>query len=103
RKRVRAVPSGATVSGDRLRLEQALVNLVDNALRYGGASVTLGAAVRNGSAELHVTDDGAGFPPGFLDRAFERFSRGDTARRGGGAGLGLAIVQTIAEAHGGSA
>jgi two-component system, OmpR family, sensor kinase len=102
-KRVTASPARTTLNGDRLRLEQALVNLVDNALRYGGESITLEAGARNASVELHVKDDGAGFPEGFLDRAFERFSRGDTARARGGAGLGLAIVRTIAEAHGGSA
>ena len=52
--------------------------------------------------ELHVTDEGPGIPPEFLARAFERFSRHDQARARGGAGLGLAIVQAIAEAHGGS-
>ena len=98
-KRITAAPAAVTVRGDRIRLEQALVNLVDNALRYGGAEITL-AATEN---ELHVTDDGLGFPPEFLDRAFERFSRADGARGRGGAGLGLAIVRTIAEAHGGSA
>lgn len=98
-KRVTASSAGATVQGDRIRLEQALVNLVDNALRYGGDSITLAAR----GEELHVTDDGPGFPPGFLDRAFERFSRADAARGRSGAGLGLAIVRTIAEAHGGSA
>jgi two-component system, OmpR family, sensor kinase len=98
-KRVTASPAGAAVHGDRIRLEQALVNLVDNALRYGGDSITLTAR----SSELHVTDDGPGFPPEFITRAFERFSRADAARGRGGAGLGLAIVRTIAEAHGGSA
>ena len=98
-KRVTASSAGATVQGDRIRLEQALVNLVDNALRYGGDSITLAAR----GEELHVTDDGPGFPPGFLDRAFERFSRADAARGRSGAGLGLAIGRTIAEAHGGSA
>ena len=98
-KRVTASSAGATVQGDRIRLEQALVNLVDNALRYGGDSITLAAR----GEELHVTDDGPGFPPGFLDRAFERFSRADAARGRSGAGLGLAIVRTNAEAHGGSA
>ena len=63
----------------------------------------LSAAFANGPVELHVRDDGAGFPPGFLERAFERFARADPARGRGGAGLGLAIVRTIAEAHGGSA
>jgi signal transduction histidine kinase len=98
-KRVAAEQAHAAVQGDRVRLEQALVNLVDNALRYGGASIELAAY----GTELHVMDDGPGFPPDFLERAFERFSRADTARGRGGAGLGLAIARTIAEAHGGSA
>jgi signal transduction histidine kinase len=50
-----------------------------------------------------VLDGGPGFDPCFLPRAFERFSRADPARSGGGAGLGLSIVQVIAEAHGGRA
>jgi len=50
---------------------------------------------------LHVTDGGQGFPPDFLDIAFERFSRADGSRAG--AGLGLAIVSAIAHAHGGTA
>jgi signal transduction histidine kinase len=102
-KQVSAAAASTSVRGDRVRLEQALVNLVDNALRYGGGSITLAAGAANGSMELHVTDDGAGFPAKFLGRAFERFSRADAARGRGGAGLGLAIVRTIAEAHGGSA
>jgi signal transduction histidine kinase len=53
--------------------------------------------------ELHVEDRGPGFPPEFIDRAFERFSRADPARSGGGTGLGLAIVEAIANAHQGSA
>ena len=89
--------------GDRIRLEQALGNLVDNALRHGGGSIALGAAADDGVVELHVRDDGPGFPPAFLGRAFERFSRPGEARSRGGAGLGLSIVHTIAEAHGGSA
>jgi two-component system, OmpR family, sensor kinase len=93
----------ATVSGDRLRLEQALANLVDNALRHGGEAIELCARVNGEAAELHVRDDGAGFSPEFAARAFERFTRADTARSGDGAGLGLSIVRTIAESHGGSA
>ena len=95
------VPDGLLVRGDRLRLEQALSNLVDNALRYGAGRVRLCAATANGQVELRVEDEGKGFEPGFLGRAFERFSR--PQGRGGGAGLGLSIVQAIAQAHGGSA
>ena len=91
------------LTGDRLRLEQALGNLVDNALRYGAGTIRLEADPEDGSLALRVIDDGAGFPPEFLSRAFERFSRADVARAGGGAGLGLAIVDAIARAHGGSA
>ena len=94
-------PLGLTLQGDRLRLEQALGNLVDNALRHGGGRVRLRAAGVDGRVELHVEDEGAGFGDGFLERAFERFSRAH--RDGGGAGLGLSIVRVIAEAHGGSA
>jgi signal transduction histidine kinase len=94
---------GIRVQADRLRLEQALGNLVDNALRHGGGAVELAACEQNGRVELHVRDGGTGFPDGFLDRAFDRFARADPARGGGGAGLGLAIVRTIALAHGGTA
>ncbi len=94
---------GLRVVGDRLRLEQALTNLVDNALRYGGDRIELAAAIVNGAVELHVRDNGPGLPDGFQERAFERFARADAARSRGGAGLGLAIVRRIAEAHGGTA
>ena len=89
--------------GDQVRLEQALGSLVDNALRHGAAPVLLRATARNGAVELHVLDEGPGFPAEFLPHAFERFSRPDEARSGQGAGLGLALVQAIAVAHGGSA
>jgi heavy metal sensor kinase len=92
------------VVADRLRLEQALDNLVDNALRHGAGTVRLEAAHRNGSVELRVHDEGKGFPPAYLPHAFERFSRADESRGGGGgAGLGLALVDAIVRAHGGSA
>ncbi len=90
------------VRADPLRLEQALSNLVENALRHGGVSVRLGLESRGELVELHVRDDGPGFPLEFLPRAFERFTRADFSRAGGGSGLGLAIVQAIAEAHGGT-
>jgi signal transduction histidine kinase len=91
----------APVVADRLRLEQALGNLVDNALRHGAGRVELAAVAANGTTELHVRDEGPGFAPEFVPRAFERFSRPDEGRAADGTGLGLAIVQTIAEAHGG--
>jgi two-component system OmpR family sensor kinase len=104
----RAVDTGAedglVLHVDRLRAEQALGNLVDNALRHGQGRILVDARRGEaGSVELHVHDAGPGFPPGLADRAFEPFSRGDAARTGPGAGLGLAIVEVIARAHGGSA
>jgi two-component system, OmpR family, sensor kinase len=95
--------AGVIVRGDPARLEQALANLVDNALSYGLGEVALTARSDNGSIELHVSDEGSGFPPAFLPRAFERFTRADEARSRGGTGLGLAIASAVAIAHGGSA
>ena len=91
------------VHGDRLRLEQALGNLADNALRHGAGPVELAAIARADLVELHVRDAGAGFDPAFVPVAFDRFTRGDEARAREGTGLGLAIVQAIAAAHGGEA
>jgi len=95
--------SDVLVKGDRLRLEQALTSVVDNALRHGDGEVRLFARSNGASAELHVADGGGGFPPDYLPHAFERFTRADTGRTGAGSGLGLAIVDTIARAHGGGA
>ena len=96
-------PDGLELVGDAVRLEQAVGNLVENALRHGQGTIRLTALESDARVELHVRDEGAGFPPPFLARAFERFSRADEARSGGGAGLGLAIAEVIAAAHGGSA
>jgi two-component system, OmpR family, sensor kinase len=87
---------------DRLRVDQAVGTLVDNALRYGAGTVTLAARRAGAAVEIHVTDEGDGFPADFLPHAFERFSRAPGVRDGG-SGLGLAIVATVAEAHGGGA
>jgi signal transduction histidine kinase len=96
-------PAELIFTGDRLRLEQALGNLVENALRHGEGAVRVEARSVDGHVELHVHDEGAGLPAEFVPRAFQRFSRSDESRTSGGAGLGLAIVDAIAEAHGGSA
>jgi signal transduction histidine kinase len=95
--------SEATLVADRGLLERALDNLVENALRHGRGDIHLGATVQQRSVRLDVRDEGPGFPPEFLAKAFERFTRADHARGRGGTGLGLAIVQTIARAHGGRA
>jgi two-component system OmpR family sensor kinase len=97
-----AVGDPLVVEGDRLLLEQALGNLVDNAFNHGAGRITLKAERRDGSAELHVLDEGPGFPHDLLPHAFERFSRAQKATTDG-SGLGLAIVETIASAHDGSA
>ncbi len=97
------MPSGVRVRGDRLRLEQALGNLVDNALRHGSGDVRLRTTTAGGNTELHCIDEGPGFPPELIVRAFDRFARSSHARAESGSGLGLAIVQVIADAHGGSA
>ncbi|HVF78324.1 MAG TPA: ATP-binding protein [Solirubrobacteraceae bacterium] len=95
--------AAVTLDADPRRLEQALDNLVENALQHGDGTIHLGAAADNGTVVLHVRDEGPGFPPEFIDEAFERFTRADHARGRGGAGLGLSIVQLIARAHGGEA
>jgi len=96
-------PDGDTVVGDRLRLEQALGNLVDNALRHGAGKVRVEARRGDGFLQFRVSDEGRGFRPELLPTAFERFTRGDEARERGGTGLGLAIVAAVAKAHGGRA
>ena len=91
------------MTADPHRVEQALGNLVENALRHGNGTIHLGATARDDTIALYVRDEGPGFPPEFVAEAFERFTRADQARSRGGAGLGLSIVQAIARAHGGEA
>jgi signal transduction histidine kinase len=88
---------------DRLRIEQALGNLIDNALRHGAGAIHVSALQHGDWLELHVTDEGNGFPADFAPKAFERFSRADQSRGSGGAGLGLSIVAAVTLAHGGTA
>ncbi len=87
------------------RFQQVVDNLVGNALEHGsGELVEVSVRAEHGEAVLEVRDHGQGFPDDLLERAFERFTRGDTARRGSrrGAGLGLAVVRLLVEAHGGT-
>jgi two-component system sensor histidine kinase KdpD len=85
---------------DAVLVEQALVNLLENALRHGAAAgvVKVSARVDSGSALVEVQDDGPGFPPQEAERLFDKFYR---ASGGPGAGLGLAIARAIVTAHGG--
>jgi signal transduction histidine kinase len=101
-----AAPS-ITVIGDRARLKQVIVNLLDNAIKYtrSGGTVRLQISRQDGYAVLDVADDGIGIPADALPHVFKRFfrvddSRSRDARDGGGAGLGLSIVQSICTAHG---
>jgi len=103
------------VTGDASQLRQVLVNLLSNARKHTPAGTTVVTAVMtsaDGSAVVTVTDDGGGMAPEFADKAFSRFARADASRAGssgasgaaaseGTSGLGLSIVQSIVEAHGG--
>jgi two-component system OmpR family sensor kinase len=102
-RELRVEATDLQVDADPLRVGQALVNLVDNALTHGDGAVQLAAEERNGLVELHVRDEGGGFPAEFRGRAFDRFSRADEARTHGGSGLGLSIVELVGRAHGGGA
>jgi two-component system, OmpR family, sensor kinase len=95
-----------TVMGDADRLQQAVWNLIENAVRCTPTAGTIWVRVRrtDGRVAIQVEDDGPGISPEHQPHVFERLYRVDTARsrRSGGAGLGLAIVTWVAEAHGGS-
>lgn len=95
---------GVTVEGDRARLKQVIVNLLDNAIKYtpSGGRVRLSVRREEGFAVLDVADNGVGIAPEALPHVFKRFYRvdGSRSREQGGAGLGLAIVKSICTAHG---
>ncbi|MGK2954581.1 MAG: ATP-binding protein [Solirubrobacterales bacterium] len=91
----------ATAMFDRPRIDRALGNLVENALRHGDGEVTLSGEIDSGATIFTVTDQGKGFPDDFAEEAFERFARAEAGRTTPGYGLGLAIVKAVAEAHGG--
>jgi two-component system phosphate regulon sensor histidine kinase PhoR len=100
------LPPGILVKADPERLSQILVNLLDNAIKYGRAEGRVevgGGSVKDGLMELFVRDNGPGIPVESIDRVFERFYRVDRARSRdqGGTGLGLAIVKHLVQSHGG--
>jgi signal transduction histidine kinase len=92
------------IRGDRARLKQIVVNLLDNAIRFTlrGGTVSLRTAADNAASVLEVADTGIGIPPTAIPQVFDRFFRVDQgrSREDGGAGLGLAIVKSICLAHG---
>ena len=96
--------AGVTVQGDRARLKQVIVNLLDNAIKYTprGGHVALSVRREGAWAVLEVSDDGVGIPAEALPHVFKRFFRADGSRSRdpGGAGLGLSIVKSICAAHG---
>jgi signal transduction histidine kinase len=99
-----AIDPDMIVVADRDRMARVISNLLDNAVKFTPAAgqITLSARRELGRAVIEVSDTGEGMAPEDLPKVFERFFRADKARqRSGGSGIGLAIVKTIVEAHGG--
>ena len=92
------------VDADRVLFERAVSNLVDNAVRFtpDGGRITIALATDAAGAEIVVTDTGCGIDAEHLPRVFDRFYRVDPSRSSEGTGLGLALVKSIADLHGGS-
>lgn len=103
RMRLDCPAQAVPVSGDREMLSTAIINVLDNALKYSppGSMVEASVSRRSDHAVLRVRDHGIGFPPGQVRRIGERFFRADNAKALQGTGLGLHIVNTIAKRHGG--
>jgi signal transduction histidine kinase len=98
-----AVEPGVQVLGDRLRLEQAISNLLANAIRFGaGKPVRVTLLSHDDTTILQVSDQGIGIAPGDQARIFDRFERAVSVRNFGGLGLGLWITRHIVEASGGA-
>jgi signal transduction histidine kinase len=90
--------TGDTIDLDPARVQQIIVNLVDNALKYAKSRVNVEIRGR----EVRVTDDGPGVPPEHRERIFEKFSKVETGPKPPGAGLGLSIARKLAQLHGGT-
>ncbi len=97
------VPAQLPAFGDRELIQQAVANLLDNAVKFSpaGGSVRLAAASVVAAVQITVADQGPGIPAEDRERATERFFRGEEARNTPGSGLGLALVQAVAQLHGG--
>lgn len=102
RRVVKASGPDVTVSADRVRFKRVLCNLVINAVDHGGGDVEVVWRQEADMVAIDVLDRGSGLPDDDLDRVFQRFHKVDSARAGGGAGLGLAIALEHARAQGGS-
>lgn len=87
---------------DAARAQQIFTNVIDNAVKHGGGTVTIDLARENGEAVVRVSDRGPGIPPADLERIFNRFYRADRSRSQPGTGLGLAIAKHLVVAHGGA-
>ena len=99
---VLAADPDVTYSGDPILIQNAVRNLIDNALKYSPAEQTVDITVAaRPSAEIVVCDRGPGFAPDELDRLTERFARGKNAEGTIGSGLGLTIARDVSIAHGG--
>ena len=96
------VEPGIMIRGDRHLLSQAVANLLDNALKYGGGEVRLSAHQQNGRAALEVSDTGPGIPEAERDTVFDRFVRLEPSRSTPGNGLGLSLVRAVAQLHNGT-
>jgi two-component system sensor histidine kinase MtrB len=96
--------TAATVNVDRRQVERALLNLLENADRYGGGATVVGWWPQGDHVVVHVDDAGPGVPPEDRERIFARFARGDASRGSTrGTGLGLSLVAETAQRHGGAA
>jgi signal transduction histidine kinase len=94
-------PESVSYFGNRQSIGRAVANLVDNALKYGGGSISLGAADHDDWVELWVADEGGGIPPEQREHALGRYRRLEVARTTEGSGLGLALARAVARLHGG--